>query len=525
VPGTAPFLTHRTELPRSQQLRSRREAFEDDPPVEILDSDDSLCARRSTCLARELDASHADEDRPAFPDTFSCLDIDRGVGIVFDQLRESLGVLVRQDDPHRRMMPNERDGTDGRISGRMPYIINISPHEGLAFPEGWTVYNVPPPEVPDPQNVVQADVILFVGSGGDTDWANQVAGAIRRQIETAGAVLIVAYERVIEGAVETFLGRFGVAAERVAAAAPVQAVEESFAEYFDVFGRSQSRVADAGLDVLGRAESEPTGIFCASAAGSRGNGAIYVVPYYFAGAQKQNFTRLLLGAVESHRADAGDSIPDFLGELHLPGEEDLLGEIGRVEANLSDLTGQAKELERYRLLLSTRGTGQALEDLVIESLNAVLSETGYRAEDREDERVEDFWIVGPEESDFALAEAKGANSNVSLDDVNQVDSHRERAGQAPEFPGLLVFNVFRKRPNLEDRQQDVPSHAVMRATGSNVLILRTFDLYKLVGRKMADDDAGNELLDALRARGGWLEVSDGGVHLHRLEGPGGEPNA
>lgn len=136
-----------------------------------------------------------------------------------------------------------------------------------------------------------------------------------------------------------------------------------------------------------------------------------------------------------------------------------------------------------------------------------------------DDRVEDFWIVGPE-GDLALAEAKGTNTHVLLDDVNQVDSHRERAGQPPELPGLLVSNIFRKRANLEDRQQDVPEHAVARASGSNVLVLRTIDLYKLVGRKLGGHDAARELLDALKAGGGWLEVNDDGLRLHRQEARG-----
>jgi hypothetical protein len=398
----------------------------------------------------------------------------------------------------------------------------MSPHSGFVFPEGWTVAGVDADQVPHQANLEEADYILILGQGGGADWANQVAGAIRRHIER-GAVLVVGYEVFIEGAVELVLQRFGIDADRLAEYAPVEAVEEPFAEYFDFFGRSGSEVGHANLEVLGRASSATVGEFVPSVAGTQGAGAIYVVPYYFGGAQ-QDFMRLLLGAVESHRRDAGDTIPPFLADLRLPGEADLLDEIESARTNLRELTKRAERLGRYRLLMGTRGTGQALEDLVIEALNEVLADTDYHAEDREDVGVEDFWIVGPD-GDFALAEVKGTNANVKRQDVNQVDNHREMAGKDPGFPGLLVSNTFRGHANLADRQQDVPEHAIIRATGSNVLILRAFDLYNLVGRKLAGKDAGRELLDALGAGGGWLVMDGDEVQRRRLEGPGGEPKA
>jgi hypothetical protein len=433
----------------------------------------------------------------------------------------AMGTKIRSSASGCRERASKGPGR-GRISlpCRMPS--SCLAHGQFVFPEGWDVANVDPNEVPHHWNLEQADYILVVGQPGSVDWANQLAGLIRRYIE-GGAVLIVAYDVFIEGAVEVILQRFGIEAERLAEAAPVEAVEESFAEYFDVFGRSGSKVRDPDLEVLGRAGNAIREMFSPSVVRTRGAGAIYLVPFYFGGAQ-QDFMRLLLGAVESHRRDAGDTIPTFLRDLRLPQEAEVLDEIVAVKANLGELTERAKKLERYRLLLGTRGTGQALEELVIEALNLLLADTDYHAEDREDVGVEDFWIVGAD-GDFALAEVKGTNTNVKRQDVNQVDNHREMAGRDPEFPGLLVSNIFRGHTNLADRQQEVPEHAMIRATASNVLILRTVDLYNLVGRKMAGSDSGRELLDALAAGGGWLAVDEHGAQLHQREGPGGGPSA
>jgi len=65
-----------------------------------------------------------------------------------------------------------------------------------------------------------------------------------------------------------------------------------------------------------------------------------------------------------------------------------------------------------------------------EALNVVLDGSDYRAEDREDLRAEDFWIVGPD-GDAAMAEVKGINSNVRRQDVNQLMDFSAARGGLP----------------------------------------------------------------------------------------------
>jgi hypothetical protein len=120
--------------------------------------------------------------------------------------------------------------------------------------------------------------------------------------------------------------------------------------------------------------------------------------------------------------------------------------------------------------------------------------------------VEDFWIVGPD-GDAALAEVKGINTNVRREDVNQVDNHREVIGRPQEFPGLLVVNIFRGHSGLDQRELAISGQTLSRAANSNVLILRTRDLYNLLIRKLDGADAGQELMDALDTGGGWLAVT------------------
>jgi hypothetical protein len=130
--------------------------------------------------------------------------------------------------------------------------------------------------------------------------------------------------------------------------------------------------------------------------------------------------------------------------------------------------------------------------------------------------VEDFWIVGPE-GDFALAEAKGIGSHVRRQDVSQVEMHRAELHadeDAPPPPGLLIINVHRGSDDLGKRRMPVHPNVASHAARHDVLILRGVDLYALLGRTLAGESVGAELVEMLNSGGGWLEVSDSGLMLH-----------
>jgi hypothetical protein len=366
-------------------------------------------------------------------------------------------------------------------------------------------------DVPAADDLQGFDYLLLLGSLTDGNWARQFTGLLRRLIPE-GLVVIVAHHPIPGDVVAYFLQRLEIETAPMPDMMEVTAMHPAFRGYFDLFGQAQTAVDADGQEVLGRASDEDDD-FPASIHAPRGQGAVYTVPFYFAGAERQ-FGELLLGAVEAHRADAPGRIPPFLSPLRLPGEQDVLDRIATTEQTLDGLRGEAEGYQRFRLLLGPRGTGGALEEQVIEALNVILDGSEYRAEDRADVRVEDFWIVGAD-GDVALSEVKGINSNVRRDDVNQVDNNREVLERDPEFPGLLIVNIFRGRDSLEDRQLPVSEQVVHRAASSNVLILRTYDLYQLIARKYAGEPAADELIRALLSGlGGWLEVNRSGAEHH-----------
>lgn len=288
---------------------------------------------------------------------------------------------------------------------------------------------------------------------------------------------------------------------------PAEVSHPAFTEYVTVFGRSAQSFDGLGEDVELLAEVRhgedlvPTA-FCYT----RGAGALYVIPYQLAGAG--GFLASLISAVEDHRSGATTELPScWTGGLRLAGEQELLDDIDHRQTEIDNLRVRADQLSRFRHLVGSL-QDTALETLIIDALNVVLEGSGYTAEDREDVGAEDFLIVGPD-GDFALAESKGIGSHVRREHVNQVDNHRSAAGRdVDELPGLLVVNVFRNAESLEERLLPVSDDVVRQADRQNVLILRSADLYHLVSRKLATQDASGELLGALGGHGGWLEVKE-----------------
>jgi hypothetical protein len=367
--------------------------------------------------------------------------------------------------------------------------------------------------VPAADELVAADLTLILGDLNNVNQAMQLSGVLSLALPR-GAVVVLAYNGTLgTGQIVLLRELIPLGLGDFAGMCPADETHPAFAEYFTVFGRSTQYFEILGEDVEILAESRdgenlvPTA-FCHP----RQAGALYVIPYQIAGAG--GFLASLIGAVEDHRSGSTSASPPWTGELRLAGEQELLDEIDHRQTEIDNLRRRADELSRFRHLVGSL-QGPALETLIIDALNVILEGSGYTAEDRQDVGAEDFSIVGPD-GDFALAESKGIGSHVRREHVNQVDNHRAAAElDVDEFPGLLVVNVFRNAASLEERLRPVSEDVVRHAGRQNVLILRSADLYNLVSRKLASEDAPGELLGTLREHGGWLEVTEDAAELRR----------
>lgn len=220
----------------------------------------------------------------------------------------------------------------------------------------------------------------------------------------------------------------------------------------------------------------------------------------------------LINSIDEHRFKSSAAIPGFLEELRLPGEAELLSKIGTLSHEVEALEVEAQELANFRMIVGPY-EGETLELLIIQILNRIFDRTEVIAEDRAESFHEDFWITNGTD-DLAICEAKGIGTNVRREHINQVDDHRSRLELEPEaLPGLLVVNIFRGSDDLVRRQTPLSPEVIRHAVRQNVLVLRTWDLYKMLGRSWSHDSTGAEFLSRLTEGGGWLEV-DVKMELH-----------
>jgi hypothetical protein len=370
--------------------------------------------------------------------------------------------------------------------------------------------------VPDVERLRGLDYAVAVGPFQHGPLASELGGALRLLAES-GAVAIFLYPGRFEGANVTLFEQLMPGNEGYGVGGslnPVSAVDQAFSQYLTAYGRAHCWFkTSTQTEALGSTSDERI----AAVAQPAGSGAVYVLPYFVGnfGTSYNGVIGSLLRAIEAHRTGSDDVLPEYVKDIRLPGEDALIQQITQLEAQAAEAKAQAARLRGFRHLIGT-ASGPTLEKLIIEALNIVLEDTDLSAEDRMDIGAEDFWLVSPA-GDRALAEAKGVSGHVRRQNVNQVDNHREEHGFTPEdMPGLLVVNVFRNTDGEDAAQRSLPvsPDVVANARRNNVLVLRTSDLFKLLDRRLAGENVGEEIEHALDAGGGWLEAKDQESHLH-----------
>jgi hypothetical protein len=392
------------------------------------------------------------------------------------------------------------------------------------------------PGVPSRENLDNADFVFVLGALKNGDQAIGAGGRLKLALED-GATVVYCYAARVSDVDRLLLDQLlpGQAegrqlTGRAAAVADDQSLQPTFRTYFVEHGHTDYgfTTLPGEAEILAQAVLEGTGIFPTAFAARVGRGLLYVLPLHSVTGLAEPLEELVT-AVAAHRDAASTSVPSFLNELHLPDEEDLLAEITRAEINMTALHERRASLGRHKLLLSHLSNSR-FEELVIEELNFVLDGSGFEARDTIEQFIEDFEVVRGDVR--VIGEAKALKRNVGFGNVDQLHWHRatlvapEREDESDDEPGelptdvagLLVANVFRNDDDLARRSvSEVHANVARYARQMNVLILRSWDLYSLVVRRIAGkgkDDA-NTLAKHLQGGGGWLDVSEDEINLRR----------
>jgi hypothetical protein len=376
-------------------------------------------------------------------------------------------------------------------------------------------------DTPTAEQLGTYDVTICIGSFEQFDRAAHLGGALRLALDR-GATVVFAYNgRIANHDRELLRPMFTTDTYQLSGGfvpvASEPAPHRVFRDYFTEYGRGDQYFPNPPdrAEVLGEkiaSDSPYTTQPCAFAA-PIGEGSLYVLPYHLA-ADAQAFIERLMASVFAHREEFDDSAPSFFAEIELPGEVELAREIESVRADLAEKEARIADLRHHKQLVG-RLAGSALEDLVIEELNLVLAGSGAEARDTPELRNEDFELVA-DGGRVAIAESKAESGGVGFANVNQLNNARSALDLGvDEMPAVLVINPFRNDDGAERRKERLEERLVRHACRQNVLVLRTWDLYELVARRLDGKDDAAALRAAIVGGGGWLEATSAGIRHHQ----------
>lgn len=169
--------------------------------------------------------------------------------------------------------------------------------------------------------------------------------------------------------------------------------------------------------------------------------------------------------------------PEWVQQVTVPGVDELVQErarkqesIAALEAEVRTIEEQITDLEVPRELLYESGLHlESICKRVLSGLGAIVKP----AEASEEDFVVEF------EGRKAVAEVKGNNKSISVDDLRQLGSYREDYAirRSEEIKGILFGNAWRLSPP-EDRQIDFPERVVAYAVPRGIALVSTVELFR-----------------------------------------------
>jgi hypothetical protein len=232
---------------------------------------------------------------------------------------------------------------------------------------------------------------------------------------------------------------------------------------------------------------------------------VFFLPFHTA---KRDVVTLNLIATEVSRAILDyrqkriAEMPAWLDEFKFSTEEKLGSEVEALQKQIADREGQIQIWRDYKAILSASG------DILKETAVAILRGFfGLNVEAPEEYR-EDAKILDEADEALAFVEIKGTKAGIKREQINQVDSQRERAGLSASLPGVLIINNEMSVGGIKERfETTVPGEQIDHAKRLNVLLVRTIDLLFLIRQFEDIPNKQEKFMEILKSGGGWLRVT------------------
>ncbi len=306
------------------------------------------------------------------------------------------------------------------------------------------------------------------------------------------------------------LNRVDVSRQPIPEAASVSTADSRFSRFIESWGVARTQFF---LPQGARKCCRTLATVRNAVVGFEHSAALFWLPFRQRGKSAEEAQELCLSitkAILGYRTDWVAQIPPWADDIMFHREQELGAMIARQKEDLVALRSELDGWKQHKAVLTA--SGERLRQEVLR----VMGHFFALKLDPMDERREDFKILDDCNSILAFVECKGVNRSVRFEDVNQVDTNRERSGSDDSTPGILVINSDRSTEGIDERLAAVvDTKQTKHARVLNVLIIRTIDLLFLMMHleEKPPAERGDVLLGLLRRGGGWLRCDRDGHEL------------
>lgn len=207
-------------------------------------------------------------------------------------------------------------------------------------------------------------------------------------------------------------------------------------------------------------------------------------------------------AIIAYRKRISKAKPQWISEFRFTQEDLLIKDAKELQQQLNQIETKIDSYGNYKGALCYRS------DPLVDIVTNIFEKFFEISLVKEDEFVEDASLKDESGNRTAVFEIKGVNRNFSRQNVNQVDSHRERLGLQPNTPGILVMNTLMDAKSLTEKDQPPHPDIIKKAVADNVLLVRTIDLLRFADGVEAGILKKEDFLATLISQSGWLKVDD-----------------
>jgi hypothetical protein len=238
---------------------------------------------------------------------------------------------------------------------------------------------------------------------------------------------------------------------------------------------------------------------------------VFILPCAFPETHEQagEMAVTAIRAARDYRERIREAFPEWIAEYRFEKEGGLIAKAEELRGQLLTIESEIDVYKQYKGALCFRS------DPLVRVVTEVLH--GFFGLDLEveEKRVEDAALKDEQGNIVAVFEIKGVNGDFTRQNVNQVDSHRERLNLPASTPGILLMNTIMSAESLADKDQPPHPDIIKKAVADNVLLVRTLDLLRCANLSETGKLSREQFRETILGQAGWLKAYGEGMEVVR----------